>query len=173
MKLSLTRQKRSCVFSFNQQQNQNNGSHEFASIFRVFVCSDYSYYSYMSLFFLSRTFHSFLYHATRSEKCLLCNNDSLTTINSFLQKHSEANYRCFCCLLQQNEEINQSACDLAKGVAQEGGVFSAGSICQTARLYAQGAGKERIQKRFEAQIAIFLKNDLDLLIAEVSKKQCR
>lgn len=122
---------------------------------------------------LSRTFHSFLYHATRSENCLLCNNDSLTTINSFLQKHSEANYRCFCCLLQQNEEINQSACDLAKGVAQEGGVFSAGSICQTARLYAQGAGKERIQKRFEAQIAIFLKNDLDLLIAEVSKKQCR
>lgn len=67
---------------------------------------------------------------------------------------------------EKNDEINQSACDLAKGVAQNGGVFCAGSICQTARLYAQGAGKERIQKRFEEQIAIFLKNDMDLLIAE-------
>ena len=52
-------------------------------------------------------------------------------------------------------------------------MFSAGSICQTARLYAQGAGKDRIQKRFEEQIAVFLKNDMDLLIAEVSKRQCR
>lgn len=77
----------------------------------------------------------------------------------------------FCSSLQQNEEINQSACDLAKGVAQEGGVYSAGSICQTAKLYTQGAGKEHIQKRFEQQIEIFLKNDLDLLIAEVSKGQ--
>ena len=58
-------------------------------------------------------------------------------------------------------------------MAQEGGVFSAGSICQTARLYAQGAGKERIQKRFEEQIAIFLKNDMDLLIAEVSLRLFR
>ena len=69
--------------------------------------------------------------------------------------------------LQQNDEINQSACDLAKGVAQEGGVFAAGSICQTAKLYVNGAGKEKIQKRFEEQIQIFLKNDMDLLIAEV------
>ena len=73
----------------------------------------------------------------------------------------------FCSSLQQNSEINQSACDLAKGVAQEGGVFSAGSICQTAKLYADGAGKELIQKRVKEQIEIFLKNDLDLLIAEV------
>ncbi|KAL9957818.1 hypothetical protein ACROYT_G034766 [Oculina patagonica] len=67
---------------------------------------------------------------------------------------------------EQNEEINQAACDLAKGVAQEGGVYSAGSICQTAKLYTQGVGKEQIQKRFEQQIEIFLRNDLDLLIAE-------
>ncbi|KAJ7340115.1 hypothetical protein OS493_002841 [Desmophyllum pertusum] len=66
----------------------------------------------------------------------------------------------------KNSEINQSASDLAKGVAQEGGVFSAGSICQTAKLYADGAGKELIQKRVKEQIEIFLKNDLDLLIAE-------
>ena len=72
-----------------------------------------------------------------------------------------------CSFLRQNEEINQAACDLAKGVAQEGGVFCAGSICQTANLYARGAGKERIQKRIKEQIEIFLKNDLDLIIAEV------
>ncbi|KAK2560387.1 Betaine--homocysteine S-methyltransferase 1 [Acropora cervicornis] len=66
----------------------------------------------------------------------------------------------------QNEEINQAACDLAKGVAQEGGVYCAGSICQTASLYAEGAGKECVQKRFEEQIQIFLRNDMDLLIAE-------
>lgn len=52
-------------------------------------------------------------------------------------------------------------------MAQEGGVYCAGSICQTASLYAEGAGKECIQKRFEEQIQIFLKNDMDLLIAEV------
>lgn len=44
---------------------------------------------------------------------------------------------------EKNDEINQSACDLAKCVAQEGGVFAAGSICQTAKLYVNGAGKEK------------------------------
>ncbi|CAH3128816.1 unnamed protein product [Porites lobata] len=67
---------------------------------------------------------------------------------------------------EKNEEINQSACDLAKSVAGEGGVFSAGSICQTATLYMHGAGRNRIQERIEEQIQIFLKNDMDLLIAE-------
>ena len=52
-------------------------------------------------------------------------------------------------------------------MAQEGGVYCAGSICQTASLYAEGAGKECVQKRFEEQIQIFLRNDVDLLIAEV------
>ena len=48
-------------------------------------------------------------------------------------------------------------------------MFCAGSICQTATLYIEGAGKQRIQKRFDEQIQIFLKNDMDLLIAEVNK----
>ena len=52
-------------------------------------------------------------------------------------------------------------------MAEEGGVFCAGSINQTGTLYAGGAGKDDIQKRFDAQIQIFLKNDLDFLIAEV------
>lgn len=63
-------------------------------------------------------------------------------------------------------KINQAACDLAKRVAQEGGVFFAGSVCQTASLYSQGAGKEIVTKKFREQIQIFIQNDVDLIIAE-------
>ena len=68
----------------------------------------------------------------------------------------------------QTTKINQAACDLAKGVAQEGGALFAGSICQTAFLYSSGAGKEVVMKKFREQIQIFLQNGVDLLIAEVS-----
>ena len=82
----------------------------------------------------------------------------------------------YCCVLLeiiartlfQTVKINQAACDLAKGVAQEGGVYFAGSICQTAFLYPKGAGKDVVMKKFREQIAIFLQNDVDLIIAEVS-----
>ena len=67
----------------------------------------------------------------------------------------------------QTTKINQAACDLAKGVAQEGGAVFAGSICQTASLYSSGAGKDVVTKTFRRQIEIFLQNDVDLLIAEV------
>lgn len=63
-------------------------------------------------------------------------------------------------------KINQAACDLAKGVAQEGGAVFAGSICQTASLYLSGAGKDVVTKTFRRQIEIFLQNGVDLLIAE-------
>ncbi|KAL9957819.1 hypothetical protein ACROYT_G034767 [Oculina patagonica] len=68
--------------------------------------------------------------------------------------------------LFQTVKINQAACDLAKGVAQEGGVYFAGSICQTASLYLQGAGKDAVTKKFREQIEIFLQNNVDLIIAE-------
>ena len=64
-------------------------------------------------------------------------------------------------------EINQAACDLAKSVAQEGGVIFAGSICQTAFLYSQGAGKEIVMKKFREQVEIFVQNNVELIIAEV------
>ncbi|KAM7446620.1 hypothetical protein ABFA07_005101 [Porites harrisoni] len=63
-------------------------------------------------------------------------------------------------------KINQAACDLAKGVAQEGGALFAGSICQTASLYSSGAGQKVVKEKFREQIEIFLQNDVDLLIAE-------
>ena len=68
----------------------------------------------------------------------------------------------------QASKINQAACDLAKGVAQEGGALFAGSICQTASLYSSGAGQKVVKEKFREQIEIFLQNDVDLLIAEVN-----
>lgn len=42
-----------------------------------------------------------------------------------------------------------------------------GGVCQTP-TYLSGKGKEACQKEFEKQIEIFLKNDVDFLLAEVS-----
>ena len=70
--------------------------------------------------------------------------------------------------LFQTRNINQAACDLAKGVAQEGGAYVAGCICQTAVLYSQGAGKDVVMKKFRNEIEIFIQNNVDILIAEVS-----
>ena len=63
--------------------------------------------------------------------------------------------------------INQAACDLAKGVALEGGALFAGSICQTGTMYTGGAGKEVVQKHFERGIQPFVDNGADFLVAEV------
>ncbi|CAH3186363.1 unnamed protein product [Porites evermanni] len=63
-------------------------------------------------------------------------------------------------------KINQAACDLAKGVAQEGGALFAGSICQTASLYSSGAGKKAVMEKFRHQMEIFVEKDVDLIIAE-------
>lgn len=53
-------------------------------------------------------------------------------------------------------------------MAKEGGVYFAGCINQTAFLYSQGAGKDVVMKKFREQIEIFLQNNVDLIIAEVS-----
>ena len=42
-----------------------------------------------------------------------------------------------------------------------------GGVCQTP-TYLSGKGKKACQKEFERQIEIFLKNDVDFLLAEVS-----
>ena len=68
----------------------------------------------------------------------------------------------------QTAKINQAACDLAKAVAKEGGVYFAGCINQTAFLYSQGVGNDVVMKKFREQIEIFLQNNVDLIVAEVS-----
>lgn len=42
-----------------------------------------------------------------------------------------------------------------------------GGVCQTP-TYLSGKGKEACQREFEKQIEIFLKNDVDFLLAEVN-----
>ena len=67
----------------------------------------------------------------------------------------------------QCELINQAACDLAREVANEGDALVAGNICQTPS-YMSGLGKEVVQNEFRKQIEVFVKNDVDFLIGEVS-----
>ena len=71
-----------------------------------------------------------------------------------------------CILCFQCEQINQAACDLAREVANEGDALVAGNICQTPS-YMSGLGKEAVQKEFQKQIEVFVKNDVDFLIGEV------
>lgn len=42
-----------------------------------------------------------------------------------------------------------------------------GGVCQTP-TYLSGKGKEACKREFEKQIEIFLKNDVDFLLAEVN-----
>ncbi|KAJ7385442.1 hypothetical protein OS493_016526 [Desmophyllum pertusum] len=64
------------------------------------------------------------------------------------------------------ELINQAACDLAREVANEGDALVAGNICQTPS-YMSGLGKEVVQKEFQKQIDVFVKNDVDFLLGEL------
>lgn len=63
-------------------------------------------------------------------------------------------------------EINQAACDLAREVANEGDALVAGNISQTPS-YMSGHGKEVVQKEFQEQIDVFVKNDVDFLLGEL------
>ena len=63
--------------------------------------------------------------------------------------------------------MNQAACDLAREVANEGGALVAGNISNTPS-YLAGKGKEAVQAEFKKQLEVFVKNDVDFLIGEVS-----
>ena len=66
----------------------------------------------------------------------------------------------------QCQAINQAACDIAREVANEGDALVCGGLSQTP-TYLSGNGKEACQKEFEKQTEVFIKNDVDFLIAEV------
>ncbi|XP_020908218.1 betaine--homocysteine S-methyltransferase 1 [Exaiptasia diaphana] len=61
--------------------------------------------------------------------------------------------------------INEAACDLAREVADEGDALVAGGVCQTP-TYLSGKGKEACQVEFRKQLEVFVKKDVDFLIAE-------
>ena len=62
--------------------------------------------------------------------------------------------------------MNQAACDLAREVANEGDALVAGNLSQTPS-YMSGLGKEVVQREFQKQVDIFVKNDVDFLLGEV------
>jgi len=61
--------------------------------------------------------------------------------------------------------INKAACDLAHEVANEGDALVAAGICQTP-TYLSGLGKEATQKEFKKQVDVFVKENVDFLLAE-------
>jgi len=52
-------------------------------------------------------------------------------------------------------------------VAREGDALVAGGICQTPS-YLSGKGKTVVQQEFRNQVEVFVENDLDFIICEVS-----
>jgi len=69
----------------------------------------------------------------------------------------------------QWDDVNEAACKLAVEVAKGSPhTLAAGSLCETGLAFTSGeVPKEQIQQKFKRQVDIFVKNGVDLLIAEV------
>ena len=79
----------------------------------------------------------------------------------------EQTLRAHCLFVLQGKSINQAACDLAHEVASEGDALTLGGVSQTPS-YLSGKGKAAVQEEFRKQIEVFVKNDIDFLLCEVS-----
>lgn len=66
----------------------------------------------------------------------------------------------------QGEQINEAACDLAREVANEGDALVAGGVSQTPS-YLSCKSEVDVKAIFKKQIDVFVKKDVDFLIAEV------
>ncbi|XP_033634391.1 betaine--homocysteine S-methyltransferase 1-like [Asterias rubens] len=61
--------------------------------------------------------------------------------------------------------VNDEACKIAQEVANEGNALVTGGVSQTPN-YLSGSGKEAVQEQFRKQAEVFIKNDVDFLLAE-------
>lgn len=66
----------------------------------------------------------------------------------------------------QGAQINEAACDLAREVANEGNALVAGGVSQTP-AYLSCKSEDEVKAIFKKQLDIFVKKDVDFLIAEV------
>lgn len=66
----------------------------------------------------------------------------------------------------QGVQINEAACDLAREVANEGDALVAGGVCQTPSYLSCKSEKE-VKDIFKRQLDVFVKKNVDFLIAEV------
>lgn len=72
-----------------------------------------------------------------------------------------------CCLFSSKaSQINEAACDLAREVANEGNALVAGGVSQTP-AYLSCKSEDEVKLIFKKQLDIFVKKDVDFLIAEV------
>lgn len=69
----------------------------------------------------------------------------------------------------QGAQINEAACDLAREVANEGDALVAGGVSQTPS-YLSCKSEEEVKTIFKKQLDVFVKKDVDFLIAEVCIK---
>ncbi len=66
----------------------------------------------------------------------------------------------------QGQQINEAACDLAREVANEGDALVAGGVSQTP-AYLSCKSEDDVKATFKKQIDVFVKKNVDFLIAEV------
>lgn len=67
----------------------------------------------------------------------------------------------------QGAQINEAACDLAREVANEGDALVAGGVSQTPS-YLSCKSETDVKAIFKKQLDVFLKKNVDFLIAEVA-----
>lgn len=66
----------------------------------------------------------------------------------------------------QCQKVNEAACDIAREVASEGDAVVAGGVSQTPS-YLSCKDKAEVKAVFRKQLDIFMKKNVDFLIAEV------
>jgi len=67
----------------------------------------------------------------------------------------------------QGQQINEAACDLAREVANEGDSLVAGGVCQTPS-YLSCKSETEVKAIFKKQLDVFVKKNVDFMIAEVN-----
>lgn len=73
---------------------------------------------------------------------------------------------CYFFKISQGAQVNEAACDLAREVANEGDALVAGGVSQTPS-YLSCKSETEVKAIFKKQMDIFIKKNVDFLIAEV------
>lgn len=70
-------------------------------------------------------------------------------------------------IFTQCQKVNEAACDIAREVANEGDALVAGGVSQTPS-YLSCKDKTEVKAAFRKQLEVFMKKNVDFLIAEVN-----
>lgn len=94
------------------------------------------------------------------------------TVRKVITPLSDTLWICFSffCFGLQGAQINEAACDLAREVANEGDALVAGGVSQTPS-YLSCKSETDVKAIFKKQLDVFVKKNVDFLIAEVEIQQ--